>query len=58
MSNTQQRDNNAYRTAVNNEQKDPNYITVKSNSEETDESNTIFTRYERIVKRPDRLIYY
>ena len=58
-SDTQQKDTSTNRIAVNNEQKeDPNYITVKSNSEETNENNTTNTTYGRIVKRTDRLTYY
>ena len=58
-SDTQQMDTNKNKIAVNNEQQeDPNYMTVKSSNEDTNENNATCTRYGRIVKRPNRLTYY
>ena len=58
-SNTGQRDTNTNRIVINNEQKDDsNYITVKSNSDETNENYTKYTRYKRTVESQDRLTYY
>ena len=55
-SDTQQMDTNINRIAVNNEQnEDPNYMTVKSSGEEPNENNTTCKRYGRIVKRKYRL---
>ena len=51
MSDTQQGDTNTNRIAVHNEQKGiPNYMAVKSNSEEPNENNTTCTRCGRIAK--------
>ena len=53
------RDRSLNQTAANNEQKEnPNYMPIHSDHEEPNEYATTYTKYGRIVKRPERLTYY